>query len=153
MTSIHLRTIVVVTLGALGGCRTLPVAPSTTPLVAHADASPQAVLTQMQADVIAHGWRIIDAGPDSLCVDFGISPARIAIPDDHGATDVSAPLRSTEVHATALCVVRAAPGGAAIVVHDTTIYWHPDLRCWLPCATDLVPSAELLRGCTPSGTQ
>jgi hypothetical protein len=62
-------------------------------------------------------------------------------------------LRETEVHGTALYVVRPAAAGAEIVVIDNPIYWHPDLACWLPGPAGVLPSAQLLPPDARAGTR
>jgi hypothetical protein len=146
-TSLRSSFVALSTALALGACATTrPAAPPTPPTVRFADGSPQAVLTQMQIAATSHGWRIADAGVDSLLVDFGTSGVRMPLPD------TAAP-RETEIHGTALYVVRPAASGAEILVVDNPIYWHPDLACWLPGPAGVLPSAQLLPPDARPGTR
>ena len=142
--SFLLATSIALAVAACGTTR--PAAPPSPPTVRFADGSPQAVLTQMQIAATSHGWRIADVGVDTLLVDFGTADVRMPIP---GGTSP----RETEIHGTALYVVRPSPTGAEIIVVDNPIYWHPDLACWLPGPAGVLPSAQLLPPDSRVGTR
>jgi hypothetical protein len=135
-----------VVLGATACRTTEPAATPALPRTCVVDVSAQEALTQMTLAASAHGWRIADAGVDSLLVDFGTSELMMPIEDGPSP-------RATEIHGTALYVVRPVPGGAQIAVVDNPIFWHPDYECWLPGPHGVLPSARLLPPASRGGTR
>lgn len=108
---------------------------------------PGSAIELLRDRAIERGFRIADERPDSLVVDFGVRTARVPV-----AAGAGTEMRETEIHATAVYGARPATNGATVVMLANPIYWHPDLRCWLPATSDLSPGRELLRNDT-AGTQ
>jgi len=138
------RPLGVAVLLALGACHAAqPAPPRPARIVLHVPHAPQRALTELKLDAVAHGWRVVDEGLDSLVIDFGVATARVPVATDDGP----AAMRDTEVHATALYRFDAAAGGAAVTMWNNPIYWHPELRVWLAAPDDLAPGDALLADC------
>lgn len=143
-----LRLAALAALLCLGACASAPAPrPAFTGTAAFEGMRPGSAIELLRDRAIERGFRIADERPDSLVVDFGVRTARVAVAVGSGTE-----IRETEVHATAVYGARPTTNGATVVMLANPIYWHPDLRCWLPAAADLSPGRELLR-IDAAGTQ
>jgi hypothetical protein len=111
----------------------------------HVPLAPQAALTRMKLDAAARGWRVADEGVDSIVVDFGVAAARVPVAEDDGLFGTRTTERDTEIHATALFRFESEPPGASVTMWNDPVYWHPDLRVWLPATAGPAPGEVLLR--------
>lgn len=130
----------------LAGCNTAKPAPQYVGRMAMVVPEDSAsVLARLRSEASAQGGTVVQEGADAFSVDFGVQTRRIPIPTEYGLWGTNTCYRETEVHETATYGVRAVQGGTLVSITHNPVYWHPDIKVWLPGPHDMVPGMDALR--------
>lgn len=109
-------------------------------------ANPAAMVAQIEANATAAGFAVVSDGTETVFVDFGTREMTIPVPTEYGLWGARTVFRTTAVKPSAVYRVLPTATGVRVTVHNNPIYWHPDVKAWLPGPHDVTPSGEWLAG-------
>jgi hypothetical protein len=143
--SVALVAALAATTVSLGACNTAKPAPQmgarTAMLV---PGSPSSALASVRGQVAARQGTVVSETANSMVVDFGEQTMPVPVPTDYGLWGSRVSWRETQVRSSAMYHAEACPQGTMVTIFTTPIYWHPDLKQWLPGPFDVPPGFQTL---------
>ena len=109
--------------------------------------APSVLAARIAGDAAAEGYLVSRDGPLGVTVDFGEQIMRVPVPTDYGLWGTRVSFRDTRVRSSAGYRIAPGPnGGSRVTMTNNPIYWHPDIKVWLPGPYDVAPGVAMLDG-------